>query len=370
MRDTRVLHIINSLDRGGAESNLARLCAESAACGVSNTVLTLKQGGVLRESVAQHAHVVAAANVFDARRALSSRSSTAPDLVVGWMYAGSVAASAVAGRRLPVVWCLRHVPADIASESRTTRASLRCLRRWCAPASRRRPNLVVVNSQAGQAVHESLGLRANYCVIGNGVDVDRLIPDAQRRQSARRALELGDDDVAVLHVARAHPHKGHRFLLDAAMRIMRAAPAVKLVMVGAGVDSLEHPIFASAAANRVRRFGDRDDLESFYAAADVLVSPSLTESFPTVVIEAMSCGVPCVVTDVGASAEIVGDSGVVVAPGSVDALEAALARMAGASRETRDELGRAARRRVVEHYTLARMAGAFAGAYRSLLVGA
>ena len=369
MRDTRVLHIINSLDRGGAESNLARLCAEGAACGVANTVLTLQRGGALRESVAQHARVVAVTNVFDMRRALSRRSSAAPDLVVGWMYAGSVAASAVASRRLPVVWCLRHVPSDVASESRTTRASLRCMRRWCGPASRRRPSLVVVNSPAGQAAHESLGLHARYQVIANGVDVDRFAPDAQRRRSARRALELGDDDVALLHVARAHPHKGHRFLLDAAMRVMHSAPTAKLVLVGAGVDSLEHPIFA-VAANRVRRFGDRDDLETFYAAADALVSPSLTESFPTVVIEAMSCGVPCVVTDVGASAEIVGDSGVVIEPGSVDALECALARMVAATGAAREELGRAARRRVIEHYTLAQMAAAFAGAYRSLLAEA
>jgi len=104
---------------------------------------------------------------------------------------------------------------------------------------------------------------------------------------------------------------------------------------------------------------------SCYSAADLLVNPSLTESFPTTVVEAMSCGLPCVVTDTGASREIVGAVGGVVAAANAASLLVGIDEMLRLPADARRCMGVAARQRVVECFSLARMAAEFVGAYRS-----
>src|SRR5262249_27075309 len=89
------------------------------------------------------------------------------------------------------------------------------------------------------------------------------------------------------------------------------------------------------------------------AALDVAVSSSaFGEGFPNVIGEAMSCGVPCVVTDVGDSSFVVGDTGQVVAPRDSEALANALRGMLEMRESQRREMGLSARRRIVEKYSL------------------
>jgi glycosyltransferase involved in cell wall biosynthesis len=364
--DVRVLHVINSLERGGAETNLARLCAATARCGVANTVVTLKGGGALRDQVARDARVVPLANVGEATELLRRWSSAPPDLVVGWMYHGCVVASMLTRRSIPVIWSLRHVPDDLSRESRTTRASLRVLRRFSASA-RFAPRAIVTNSAAARDSHVALGLRGEYCVINNGVDTGRFSPDASQRAAYRSANGIGADDLVLLHVARNHPHKGHNVLFDVAEPLLRRFSSVRLVLVGDGVESIRHPLLNDPALSaRVLRYGGREDLLPLYRCADLLINPSLTESFPTAVAEAMSCSVPCVVTDVGDARELVGGTGEVVAPGSVDALQRGLERMLLRSSEERRQLGAEARLRILERFTIEQMAAAFVGVYRSV----
>jgi glycosyltransferase involved in cell wall biosynthesis len=76
------------------------------------------------------------------------------------------------------------------------------------------------------------------------------------------------------------------------------------------------------------------------------------EGFPNVVLEAAVAGLPCVVTDIGASAEIAGDGGRVVPPRDVPALTSAILDVAGLDPETRAAMGAAARAHAIEHYSL------------------
>jgi glycosyltransferase involved in cell wall biosynthesis len=365
-RDLRIVHVINSLDRGGAETNLARLCAATAPCGVTNLVLTLRSGGVLHSEVELHSRVVALRDIAAAVRLLRAlRSADAPHLVVGWMYVGCVVATLLAPRSMPVVWSLRHVPEDLRDESRSTRIALRLLRRACAPHSRRRPAMLIANSAAAREAHQALGLAGVYRVIENGVDAARFSADRVRGAELRRELGIRGDDVLLLQVGRAHPHKGQQVLLDAAAVLLARHERVSLLMVGRGTETIRHPLFEIPEfARRVHRLGDRADLVPMYSAADLLINPSVSESFPTAVVEAMSCGLPCVVTDTGASRDIVGDTGRCVVPGSKEALLDAVEPLIGAAPGVREALGERARQRVLERFSLPQMAGAFIAAYR------
>ena len=106
------------------------------------------------------------------------------------------------------------------------------------------------------------------------------------------------------------------------------------------------------------------------AALDVFVSSSkYGEGFSNAIGEAMACSVPCVVTDVGDSAAIVGGTGLVVPPGDAGALAAAVRRVLAMSAEQRQELGRAARDRVRERFHLPVVVGRYEALYRELAAG-
>jgi len=105
------------------------------------------------------------------------------------------------------------------------------------------------------------------------------------------------------------------------------------------------------------------------AGVDIATLSSLTEAFPGVIGEAMACGTPCVVTDVGDSALIVGDTGTVVNPGDPGALAGAWRKLIEAGPEMRHRLGMAARRRVQSHFALPAVAERYQEIYTQLAGG-
>ena len=121
------------------------------------------------------------------------------------------------------------------------------------------------------------------------------------------------------------------------------------------------PLFAAAAAAlgpRFRRLGYRTDVARLLAAADVFALPSHFEGLPMSVIEAMLCGLPVVATDISGPREMVvaGETGLLVPPGTVDPLAAALQALAG-DPARRARMGEAGRARALEHYTEAKVVG-------------
>jgi glycosyltransferase involved in cell wall biosynthesis len=338
----RAVYVINGLGRGGAELNLVRLAAGLGRAGVDAEILALAGGApdVLEEARVRGVRV--GVGWFALVRALAR---TPPDLVEGWMYVGALAANLFRPRRIPVTWNFRHVPGALATESWTTRLALRALSRLSPPRR------IVVNSRAAEAAHRALGIAGEYRVVHNGVDTRAFRRDDAARAAVRTRLGIDAATWVLLHVARFHPHKGHDMLLEAFARLPAARPAC-LVCAGDGHETvLVHARQRGLEPPRVLALRATADLVPLYNAADAVVSPSLTESFPTVVAEGMSCERPCIVTDVGESAHIVGDTGSVVPPGDVDALGAALAAFAASSAAERAAAGVAARARVLERFS-------------------
>ena len=127
-------------------------------------------------------------------------------------------------------------------------------------------------------------------------------------------------------------------------------------------------LLASVGLDDVRLLGPRSGVERLMNAFDAAtLSSSSGEGFPNVLSEAMACGVPCIATDVGDAARIIGDTGIVVPPRSPEALADAWERMLTMGEAARQELGQRARARIVEHYSLDRMVEAYASLYRQVL---
>ena len=128
------------------------------------------------------------------------------------------------------------------------------------------------------------------------------------------------------------------------------------MLAGQGLDSsnlvLAKYIDDAQLRDSVFLLGRRDDIPRIMAGLDIYTSSSCSEGFPNVVGEAMACGVPCVVTDAGDSAYVVGETGVVVPPSNPEALAQGMDRLIIMLPEERRRLGEAARRRVQENFDI------------------
>jgi glycosyltransferase involved in cell wall biosynthesis len=259
---------------------------------------------------------------------------------------------------------------DLAQYRRTTGLTLRA----CAVLSPL-PDVVVTNSGAARDFHLGLGYAPKrFEVIPNGFDPDRFRPDAKARREVRTSLGLDDSALVYGLAARLDPMKDHRTFLRAASLVADAVPEAVFVLAGQGADG-GNAVLAGwldeigLAPERVRLLGEREDMERLMAALDVLVSSSVGESFPNVVGEAMACAVPCVVTDVGDSASLVAETGLVVPPADASALSRAMLDMAGLGPAGRAALGRAARSRVAAGFSLASAVQRYEALYSDLCQG-
>jgi glycosyltransferase involved in cell wall biosynthesis len=214
---------------------------------------------------------------------------------------------------------------------------------------------IAISEFAASYVRDTgLAPRERVRVVPYGVDAAVFDPEC-RRSDARAAFGLQDGDVAVVSASRLIPGKGHDLLIDACREAMRHAPRVRLLIAGEGPlrDSLAAR--SNSAGGAIRMLGFVDDVAALFAAADVVAfttQPSLSEGFGLAALEAHAAARPVIATDVASLPEIVVDceTGVLVPPGDVRALARAIGVLA-LSREARDRLGAAARRRVIEHFS-------------------
>ena len=197
-------------------------------------------------------------------------------------------------------------------------------------------------------------------VIPNGFDLRSFHPDPEARQSVRGELGLTPSTPLVGLVARFDTEKDHRTFVQAAARLHAVMPEVHFLLCGEDVDPKNPRLTAWLTSTEVQSqchlLGPRNDMPRMTAALDIATSSSYGEGFPNVVGEAMACGVPCVVTDTGESAMIVGDTGRVVPPRDPAAMADGWRQVLQSDCSVREALGIAARRRVESEFDIAAIA--------------
>ena len=290
-----------------------------------------------------------------------------PDILQTWLYHADIA-GVIAGRLAGVpriVWNIRCAELDPLDHPRSLRTLLKV-----SAALSGSPAAVVCNSVAGRRAHERLGYHPRrWLVIPNGFDTEVFRPEPSARTTIRRELGLANEVPLVGLLARLHPMKDHATFLQAASRVARARQDVHFAIAGRGVDtSPELPRLARDLSIRqqVSFLPERNDSPQFLAALDVAVSASYGEAFPNVIGEAMACGVPCVVTDVGDTRVLVGDTARVVRPRDPDALADGILELLTLDKTSRDEIGQRARRRIQSDFSLRRVANRYQELYRDL----
>jgi glycosyltransferase involved in cell wall biosynthesis len=287
------------------------------------------------------------------------------------MYHGNLAASLAGGLSLsptPVLWTIHYSLDQAIAPGRLTRWLVRA----GAPLSRTVAR-VVYCSAASAAQHERLGYDARRrAVVPNGVDTDRFRPDPTARERLRRMLGVGPGTPLLGTFARFDPMKDHANLFAAAARLRARGHPVRLVLAGSGVGEGNRPlresIAAAGLAGLVSLLGVREDIDALMPGLNLFVlSSAYGEAFPNVLIEAMAAGVPCVATDVGDCAAILGETGLVVPPRDPDRLAAAMEAQLAAPAVERTRQAEAARERVLAEFALRSVARRYLDLYTRVL---
>lgn len=356
----RVLHVITDLTTGGAQRMLQKLVTVPASDGVVQDIVSLGRvgaiGGELSE-VGIRIHQCGLSNrptLKGLRTLVGVVRRWDPDVVQTWMYHADLIAGSIA-RILGhprIFWNVRHGTLDWSAMRRTSALVVRAT----VPASRLVPHRIICCSAESARVHRALGYpESKLQVIENGFDLDRFRFSSADRLRVRSELDIPAEGPVVLALGRHHPQKDHETLVRAMKRVAERLPGLTVLCAGPGmtwvnpeVEELFRPLSDTVS---VHLLGERSDVPALLSATDVLVSTSSHgEGFPNVLGEAMACRRPCVTTDVGDSARIVGETGRIADPGDDDEIAAQVCIVLECD-DLRDTLGAAARARVERHFS-------------------
>jgi glycosyltransferase involved in cell wall biosynthesis len=260
----------------------------------------------------------------------------------------------IMGRLLGLIMPFEAVISTLhsAAESKRSSGSLRH-RDIAYRLSDRLASATVAVSDAVAARHREAKAVHAPRVIPNGVDTDMYRPDPEVRRRLRSELGIGDEFTWIA-AGRLMWKKNYPLLLQALAALGRG----RLLIAGAGPDEAE---LRRQANSNVLFLGQRDDLPALLNAADGFVLSSSVEGMPLALLEAGATALPCVATDVGGVREM--GIGLVVEP---DGLAAGMDEIMSMPPQVRAELGAAARRRVLGHYSLDAVVTQWEALYHSL----
>jgi glycosyltransferase involved in cell wall biosynthesis len=359
-RKIKIAHIITALTTGGAEHMLLRLLQRGDRERFSAQVISLKDVNVMGAKM-RAAGVTVRGLGMDPRRPsplavarlVAWLRADRPDVIQTWMthadLIGGLAARAAG--HIPVAWGLHVGHLDARTHGRVAVWT----RRLNARLSRILPSKIVCCSETSREVHAALGYDADrMLVIPNGFDLDVFRPDARARPSLRAELGLDEGALVIGHVGRFHEDKGQENLIAAAHLVRARHPEAHFVLCGRDVTWQNQQLakWIGPDTSHFHILGERDDIPRLDAAFDIACLPSLREAFPLAVGEAMASEVPCVVTDCGDAARMVGGLCPVVPTRDPRAFADAICELIARGPEERARIGAEARRRVAAEFAI------------------
>ena len=368
----RITHIINDLDIGGAEIMLFRILEKLVEKNYQLRVISLSDQGNISEKIMElgipthdlgiKKWLTLPEKIIILWKLLKEEKQ---DIVQTWMYHSDLLGGAVSKIiGVPTIWSIHNNTID----KKFTKNSTRLAIHLCAKISKWGPNKILCCSNTSKEMHIDYGYESQkMVVIPNGIDTDLFKPNENHRISLQKELNVSEDARLIGFFARYDPQKDHQTFVKMASIIKRRIPNVFFVLCGNQIDwnneNLVNIISNERLQDCFHLLGIRNDIPRLTASLDLCVSSSTSEAFPLIIIEAMACGVPCVVTDVGDSGEIVGNSGDVVSTKNPEELANACEKILLLNQEDFKEKKILARDRIIEHFSLDKMVSQYEGLY-------
>lgn len=350
----RILHLITSLDTGGAEITLARVVEGINRENFESRVVSLIPIGTVGQNIRARGIPVETLDMEPGKPSIRGFAKLVhilrtyqPDILQTWLYHADLL-GLLAGKitGIPVIiWNIRSSEMDFKQYRPLSGLVLKI----CTLLSSI-PDTIVINSQAGIRHHQQLGYHPKtWQIIPNGIDTTLFKPDPAAGAQFRKKFQIADTDRLIGLVGRLDPMKDHQTFLLAAAKIQQELKQVQFICVGDGTPAYRQSLEAfanNAGVTNIIWAGTQTDMPAVYNALDFLALSSKGEGFPNVVAEAMACGIPCVATDVGDTAHIIGKTGKIIPPGNAEVLSESMSNLLKLTSAQKQKLGIQARRRI------------------------
>ena len=362
----KILHIISSLSTGGAESVLSQFATHPISLKDKQRIVTLGELGKIGEKLKAQNIKVDALNI-EPNKLFSWRKLKRlaeiieiykPDIILTWMYHSNLLGGIIAKlkTKAPIVWTI-HI--DI-SDTSWIKLRTRLIIKLCALVSKLIPSKIIFVSEKSVASHTNVGFaKDNIVVIQNGFDSKIFSPNLAARNDLRKELNLKPSAKLVGFFARFDLEKDHKTFIQSANILQEEYPGVHFVLCGRDVDHKNHDLARLIDRNKMRDFfhllGERDDMPRLYAGLDIYSISSISEGFPLSVGEAMATAVPCVVTDVGDTGFLVGNTGIIITSQNPRLLAKGWATYLSKNSVELTEIGARARSRIIKHFGIDNM---------------
>lgn len=377
----KVTHVITGLGDGGAEGALYRLLTTRnnfddeviALSDIGKYGPLLRQAGFRVTALDFKATLTPFSHLINLFRAIKE---SRPDIVQTWMYHadlfGGMAARLLGIKR--VFWGIRHSTFSKAAGTNTAHI----IAKVSAPLSRFIPEKIICAGDSAKVAHAKMGYQeSKMMVIPNGYELSHMKKAPSQRQEFRSEMAALGADITmpiIGYVARFNEQKDHQNLFNALAKVHEFGHPTTLVLVGSGISSDNTTLTAQIIESGINPehvflLGQREDIPRIMNGLDLhVMSSAFGEAFPNVLAEAMACGTPCVSTDVGDAATIIGDTGWIVNPSDPNSLGEAIFAALDESLN-KPEVWKlrteAARIRIQAEFSIERMVGGFEAAWRN-----
>ncbi|HHX68644.1 MAG TPA: glycosyltransferase [Gallicola sp.] len=366
----RIVHIITGLGSGGAENMLYKLIKYSDKSKYYHEVISLMDEGVIGkrirdEGVKIHSLNAPKANILKA--ILNARRICKEfDVINTWLYHSDIFGFLIAKILLKkkLIWNIRHSNLD-----KNANKSITLMIVKINSLLSKKIDCITFNSNKALEKHLAVGYKnKNTIVIPNGFELEKFSFNEESRNTLREALKLDKDSKALITVGRWDVQKDYVTLFKALNEIKNTHTNFKMIMVGTNLDEYNESLLNLSdkydLKNLLILLGRRNDISEILSAADCYISSSLGESFSNSIGEAMACALPCIVTDVGDSKQIVGETNQVVNAKDHKGLAEAIGRFLGNSECSRNFKSRD---RIVENFDIRKVVKEYERNYQDVL---
>lgn len=375
---TKILHIITSLSTGGAESALKQLVTHERNDSRHYKVIGLASLGVIGKEMRSEGIEVTALRInklfpfpgLGIIALIKTIRDFKPDIVHTWMYHANFLGGIFAKifSKAKIVWSLRQ---DITDRS-WVKAETNMVINISGKLANKVPDVIVSVSARAIESHVRINYPRNKLIhIANGIDTEKYKPRQENRKKYRKQLGVENRETLIGYFARFHPMKNHELFIQAAQMISAKNDNVRFLLAGKGMhdknNTLVSIIHKAGLEKKIHLLGLRRDLNNWYPALDIYSTSSLSEGFPMAVAEAMASGIPCAVTDVGDSALLVGETGIVVPSSDGNALSKAWESLIGRDNFEISSMSKNSRKRVVNNFALDKAIDKYWNLYDSLI---
>ena len=371
------MHIVPSLDTGGAEVMLLNLSRYLLDRNYTLIVVTLGDGGALTGKFEALGITVLRLHMRKGKPALSSWSKLRgffkvykPDLIHAWMYhAGLAALLANFGKvKAPSVLGVHYSLGNLKTDKFLTRFAVKTLARFSGAF-----NAVCYVSMQSASDHERLGYHSKQSlIIPNGVDCEYFAPFYEEKSEARKKYKISDGKKVIGILARYHPMKNYKRFFEAAKIVSERDPDVFFVCAGRGVsyenDDLKSMIDAAGLKGNTRLLGESGDVKTLLSIFDIAtLSSSWGEALPMFFAEAMAMGVPCVGPELGDIPELLPDKRCLVSPYGAAALANGWLEVLSLNDSEIKILSESMRNRILQNYSIQNAGNKYMQLYESLV---